>query len=428
LLGIHPAMTGAGMMYEEENLLVIQNVGYPQPNLSHFRSKDIITSGSASEVVLNSGWMGRMLNGLHPDYPLGYPSEAFPHPIALTIGSSGSPTCQGYSGNLSAVIRNLTTDYNQGIGSETFPDTPYGNELKYITGIMGQTEVYLDAVSEAAGKATNLSVKYPSSGNSLSDQLKMVARLMAGGLKTQVYVVSLGGWDTHADQAEEGATETGKHASLLKQLSDAIYAFQDDIHLLGIEDDVIGFVFSEFGRRIRSNASFGTDHGTAWPAMLFGKKINPTVLGSNPVIPANPGKDENLSMQYDFRSVYASIFSHWFEADEASIAAVLYSDFELLPILKTPSNNIRKEKIGPVAEAFPNPFRNRLSVSISCETGMVEISLFNSSGQLVKRLHHSLLQAGSYLFEFDLPSLNEGTYILVYRNREHSGSILLQKN
>ncbi len=118
--------------------------------------------------------------------------------------------------------------------------------------------------------------------------------MIAGGLQTQVYVVSLGGWDTYSYQTVDGTPEEGRHNDLLSKLSDALYAFQDDLRLLGVEDDVIGLVFSEFGRRIKSNASFGTDHGTAWPAMLFGSHINPTILGSNPAIPAQVEKKDNL--------------------------------------------------------------------------------------------------------------------------------------
>jgi len=263
-IGLHPSFPHAKTLFDEEKLLLIQNVGYPEPNLSHFRSKDIVTSGSSSDIVLRSGWMGRMLNDLHPDYPEGYPSEGNPHPIALTIGSSNSQTCQGYTSNLSAVIKNLNTSYDSPDNSDTYPDTPFGNEMTYITKVMKQTEVYLGAVADAASKADTLSTLYPESGNSLSDQLSIVARLIAGGLQTQIYVVSLGGWDTHSGQVLDGAPEDGKHKNLLSKLSDALHAFQDDLNLMGIEDDVIGFVFSEFGRRIKSNASFGTDHGTAW--------------------------------------------------------------------------------------------------------------------------------------------------------------------
>ena len=208
-IGLHPHFAKAKTMFDEEKLLLIQNVGYPQPNLSHFRSKDIVTSGSASDVVLRSGWAGRMLNGNHPDYPTGYPNETYPHPVALTVGSSSSQTCQGYNSNLSAVIKNLDTTFNSPNNQETYPETPFGDEVKYIAGVMQRTEVYLEAISEAAEKADNLSSHYPESDNKLSDQLKIVARLIAGGLQTQVYVVSLGGWDTHADQTEEGVPENG---------------------------------------------------------------------------------------------------------------------------------------------------------------------------------------------------------------------------
>ena len=284
VLGAHPAMDRFKLLYDEEQALIIQNVGYPNPNLSHFRSKDIVTSGSASDVTLNTGWMGRYLQDLYPQYPDNFPNENNPHPIAITVGSTSSPTCQGEGSNLSIVMQNLNVNYQQtgGEGLE-FSDTPYGHELKFITEAMHATEAYLDTVQEAAGKAENLSPLYPENGNNrLADQLAMVARLIAGGLETQIYVVSLGGFDTHANQvASESETDQGKHAELLKDLADAIYAFQDDLSLMGKADEVIGFAFSEFGRRISSNDGLGTDHGRLILLFSLG---NPSTLPSWDII------------------------------------------------------------------------------------------------------------------------------------------------
>ncbi len=416
-IGLHPHFPRAKTLFDEEKMLLIQNVGYPEPNLSHFRSKDIVTSGSSSDVVLRSGWMGRMLNDVHPDYPEGYPSESDPHPIALTIGSSNSQTCQGYTSNLSAVIKNLNTQYDSPDNPASYPDTPFGDEMKYITNVMKQTEVYLKAVTEAASKADNLSALYPSSDNKLSDQLRIVARLIAGGLKTQVYVVSLGGWDTHSGQVADGAPEDGKHRNLLSTLSDALYAFQDDIKLLGVEDDVIGLVFSEFGRRIKSNASFGTDHGTAWPAMLFGSRINPTVLGSNPVISDQVEKKDNLPMQFDFRSVYASIFKEWFEADDTAIEQVLFDEFETLPILKKDTTKIIKQKVEDEGiRLYPNPVNDIATITFTVQEERVSIQVFSSEGKKLSNLFSRKLAAGKHEFSLDFSRFPAGSYYLAYIN------------
>jgi len=416
-IGLHPHFPHAKTLFDEEKLLLIQNIGYPQPNLSHFRSKDIVTTGSSSEEVLRSGWMGRMLNDLHPDYPEGYPSEANHHPIALTIGSSNSQTCQGYTSNLSSVIKNLRTQYSSPDSAVSFPETPFGDEMAYITKVMKQTEVYLGVIGDAADKADNISNRYPESGNSLSDQLKTVARLIAGGLQTQIYVVSLGGWDTHSGQVLDGAPEDGKHRTLLTKLSDALYAFQDDLKLMGIEDDVLGFVFSEFGRRIKSNASFGTDHGTAWPAMLFGSKINPTVLGSNPVIADVVGKKDNLPMQFDFRSVYASIFKEWFEADEIAIEKVLFEEFETLPILKKePVIGVSQNTINEAVKLYPNPVNDFATVEFISNGELATLQIFSSEGKKLSSLFSRSLSAGKHEITLDFSPLPAGSYYLGYVN------------
>ncbi len=414
-IGLHPSMEGVNELFRAEKLLLAQNVGYPEPNLSHFRSKDIITSGSASDVVLRSGWIGRMLNDIHPDYPDGYPNGAYPHPLGLSIGSMASPTCQGFTNNLSSVINNLDTSFQAPGSPSNIPDTPYGHELEFINGVMEQTEVYLEAITEIASKSKNLSTHYPESGNSLADQLRIVARLIAGGLQTQVYVVSLGGWDTHSGQVEEGVPEGGRHGELLLQLSEALYAFQDDLDLLGVADEVIGMVFSEFGRRIKSNDSFGTDHGTAWPAMLFGSRINPVVLGPNPVIPETVEKDTNLSMGIDYRSLYASIFKAWFETPEEAIESVLEGKFSYLPILKQEATAIRESQTATL-KAYPNPARDKLKVELLVREGSYDLSLMDESGRQIRKILTGQKLSGKHQIVLQLAELSPGQYILLLQS------------
>src|SRR4029077_2362866 len=138
---------------------------------------------------------------------------------------------------------------------------------------------YAQVIKTAAGNVTQQSA-YPD--NDLAAQLKIVARLVKGGLKTRIYMVGTGGFDNHSSQVNTTDTTTGTHANLLQKLSDSIKAFTDDLDYLGIGDRVIGMTFSEFGRRIKSNASNGTDHGAAAPMILFGKSIKGGVVGNNP--------------------------------------------------------------------------------------------------------------------------------------------------
>ena len=141
--------------------------------------------------------------------------------------------------------------------------TPYGDELTYLRTIIDQTNAYGDSITTAAENGNSL-LDYPAD-NALAQALKNVATLISGGLRTKIYVVGLGGFDTHANQVTETDPTAGEHADLLKTLSDAISIFQQDLKALGLEQRVIGMTFSEFGRRAGQNGSNGTDHGAAAP-------------------------------------------------------------------------------------------------------------------------------------------------------------------
>src|SRR6185295_2882052 len=168
------------------------------------------------------------------------------------------------------------------------PNTAAGKELTFIRGMAKQTNSYASAITNAAKKVTSQSPAYPAAGkNSLADQLKIVARLIAGGLKTKVYTVNLGGFDNHDAQVDTANTSIGVHATLLGKVSEAITAFMEDLKFLSISNRVMGMTFSEFGRRIKSNTSIGTDHGAAAPMFLFGDQVVPGVLGNNPALPTN---------------------------------------------------------------------------------------------------------------------------------------------
>lgn len=418
LQGLHPSMQEIKNMYDDEKMMFLQNVGYPTPNLSHFRSKEIVLSASSSQTVISSGWFGRYLNTLHPEYPDNYPSETNPHPIAISISSSSSPTCQGNTNNFGVVLKNLNTSYDSPSGAEEFPDTPYGFEMEYVTQIMKSTEKYLEVVSETADLSETISEHWPED-NKLASNLKIVARLITGGLTTPVYVVNLGGFDTHANQVTTGETESGKHADLMKLVSEAVYAFQDELKLHNKEDDVISLVYSEFGRRVASNKSYGTDHGEAYPMMLFGSQVNPVVFGENPTIPASVEKKTNVPFKIDFRSVYASILNQWFRVTKTDINDLLLGEFEILPILKSAVstgdnlNDSSKLKIMPV---YPNPITNDAQIQFFTNGGRVSLKLYSLSGKELRSLVSGKFPHGNQFVTFSRKGLNAGQYLLVLQN------------
>ncbi len=421
--GIHPSMEKMKNMYDDGKLHVLQSVGYPNQNYSHFRSTDIWMTGADSDEVLESGWVGRYLSEEWPNYPNGFPNDDMEDPLAIQIGSLVSQVCQGVAVNMGFAVSNPDNYYQ--LLSGDYPDAPNtwaGKELDYVRTVARQTNEYSVKIKSAAEKAENLSTLYPE-GNRLADQLKIVAQLIAGGLKTRVYIVSLGGFDTHANQVDPvDSNETGNHAYLLQTVSEAIHAFQDDLEKLKIDERVLGMTFSEFGRRIISNASTGTDHGSAAPQFLFGTNVKGGMTGTNPIIPADAGPKDNLAMQTDFRSIYSTILRKWFCLDEATSDNVLLHSFDALDIINefcttTSAKRLRNQQAGDAyVMNYPNPFGDSTQIKYHSEGGFVNISVINTQGQIVKSLVNSDIPYGTHEIRFDASALPPGTYYCQYQN------------
>ncbi|HRJ13877.1 MAG TPA: DUF1501 domain-containing protein [Saprospiraceae bacterium] len=410
--GINPSMTSVKNMYDNGRLAVIQAVGYPDQNRSHFRSTDIWTSGSPANQVWRTGWMGRYFDSQYPDYPEGYPNTEHPHPFAITMGNLVSETCQGIATNFSLTLEDpfALGQLPEGqIGP--VPNTPYGRELDFLRTAIAQTNQYATAITEVA-TAGNTLANYPV--NRLAEQLQHVARLISGGLQTKIYVVNLGGFDTHANQVNPDNPTQGTHVELLRTLSDAMAAFQEDLRLLGIEQRVISITFSEFGRRIRSNAAVGTDHGTAAPLLMFGSCVQPQVLGDNPEISANVSVDEGVPMQHDFRDVYGSVLMDWFDVPEEDVRTFLYDGFTRLPIVAPCAVNAVEDTLDvpePDMSVFPNPMGQSTTIAFkSLSTGRVRLSVFDAMGNELKVLLDQRLSSGEHTLNWDASGLPAGVY------------------
>ena len=331
----HPSLTEMQSLFNDGKLGVVQAVSYPKPNFSHFRATDIWMTASDSDKVLTTGWAGRFLNNTYPDFPEKYPNATMPDPLAIQVGSVVSSTFQGPAFTMGLAISNPNSFYNLIEGKVNVnSNSRWGEQLDYIEMMSLKTDQYADVIKKAALKVSKQSDKYPAQGkNPLADQLKIVARLIAGGLKTKVYMVNTGSFDTHAKQTDTTDNTMGTHANLLKRVSEAVGVFMNDLEYLKIDDKVMGMTFSEFGRRIKSNASGGTDHGAAAPLFYFGKNVKGGVIGTNPIIPANVTVNDNVAMQYDFRSVYASILQNWFQLQQSDVSNVLSGSFATLSIV-----------------------------------------------------------------------------------------------
>lgn len=412
-LAFHPEMKRAKQLYDTGNLSIVQGVGYADQNRSHFRSADIWNTGSNAADNKTTGWLGRYLDDTYPNYPADYPNPDCPDPFAITLGRSISGTCQGVASNFSMAIINTDDIGGLNTGIEApLPNDCYGEELGYVVETFKKSNAYADQVIAAAD--AGFSNEYLYSDTTLSNQLKTVAKFISGGLQTKIYVLTIGGFDTHANQVNGSDPATGKHAELLKTLSEAIFAFQKDIELQGFQDRVVGMTFSEFGRKIKSNAGGGTDHGSAAPMIIFGNCLNAGIIGNNAQIAANVNNNEGVAMQYDFKWVYGSILMDWFGVSQDKVKTLLSDDFQHLPIIGN-CNEIPTSTDDLIsvlnAEVFPNPFDQKFTLRFSItKKETVRIQIFDVVGKIVRTISNKLITEGQHKILIEMHSLPSGVY------------------
>ncbi len=427
--GFHPAMSAMKTLFEEEKLAIVQSVGYPNPNFSHFRATDIWMSASEENENVYSGWMGRYLQQEYAGFPSNFPNTHMPDPLALQIGAQLSLTLNGAQSPMGISINSNGQFYDI---VEDKDDSNVGGyaeeELKHVRLIASQTYKYGDSLKKAYEKGKN-ATDYPIN-NTLADQFKIVARLIKGGLKTRVYMVSIGGFDTHADQVSSGDTTKGLHTTLLQGVSEAIYAFQKDLEKLALSQRVLGLTFSEFGRRIRSNGSLGTDHGAAAPLFLFGTAVNGRIFGNNPTIPIDANIGTNIPMQYDFRAVYTSILKDWFCVNDSAMSDIMLRNFQHINLIKTPncttfSKDILTEDID--CQCFPNPCADFTHISFYAETGYTLIQVFNAEAQLIAVPFSQNVGIGELKITLNTEGYAVGLYYVRVQNGNRQKVITLVK-
>jgi uncharacterized protein (DUF1501 family) len=421
-IGLHPAMkAGLYTLFQEGKANLIQSVGYPNPNFSHFRATDIWNSASDSNQYIYSGWVGRYLATQHPDFPTNYPNAQFPDPLAVQIGSAISTALQGPVYSMGMAITNPTSFYNLVLNkTESTPNTLAGKELKFLREVANQSNKYATSIKNAAGKAKNI-VTYPNTN--LAAQLKIVANLIGGGLKTKIYFVNLGGFDTHSNQTDGTDTSIGTHANLWQQISGAIKAFMDDLKALGVSKKVIGMTYSEFGRRIKSNASGGTDHGAAAPMFMFGEMVNPIVLGNSPDIPTAPQTGDNITMQYDFRSVYGTVLDQFLCMNlDLQANVLLKNSFQTLPLIlpqacgKITANEPIDNQV--LISNYPNPFTDFTILSFHSKGGHNMVQIFDNVGKLIDMPIEGFFNEGKTEVSLDTASWKSGIYYARFQNEE----------
>lgn len=352
-LGLHPSLAPLLPLYNEKKMAIVQNVGYANQNLSHFRSTDIWLSGSDAEVYSNSGWYAKFLEQQYPDYPNTLPTD----PFAIEFGTYLSTTLIGDKNNMGVAVNNL--NYVPGLpDTETSANTHAGVEEEYVREVIRQSNIFSNSIIAAFLKQPATKFTYPVN-NQLGVALGVISRVIAAGLSTQMYIINIGGYDTHSGQLDG-------QSNLHQQLADAVYAFQRDLEAFGTDKKVSLMTISEFGRRVVSNGT-GTDHGSAAPMFVIGTGVKGGIIGTDPNLSDREGPG-NLKMKYDFRQIYASVLGQWYGATESEITPkALPRHFEQLPIFQTASGVDDFEtntSLLTLGQNYPNPASTQTTIPV----------------------------------------------------------------
>lgn len=422
-IGFHSGMTGMRNMFNDGNLSIIQNVGYENQNRSHFKSTDIWSRGLIGNNG-TSGWLGRFLDQEYPNFPNDYPSDEHKDPFAISVGSQVSSTCQGLLSNFSMAVSDPTDVSQLSTSLNVFENSTYGDKLKFISYIINQSNSYSLQIENAIDSGNTLSTLYDDE-NRLAEQMRGVAQLISGGLQTKVYILNVNGFDTHSAQVDSNDTNVGNHQKLLKTVSDAVEAFQDDLKLLGIEDRVLGMTFSEFGRQIASNASYGTDHGEAAPMFLFGSCLKNNIIGNNPVISNKIIPQKAVDFEYDFRDIYASILKEWFLVPTSQIQSLFEHQVIFHSLITCGGDQITEEQQEIIA--YPNPTVSTATLAFSSAKERVVLTIFDLTGQRLRTIFDRELPKDKHIVPIDVSALAEATYIIHVKKESGDLSVRLLK-
>lgn len=440
-IALHPALTGFQNLYAADQLRIIQSVGYPSQNKSHFASKDIYATGNDGSNWNNgsdSGWIGRYMEQAYADlipanYPLGIQIGSqntnlgfhgiVEHGLALNINGQDSE-------NFYSVLSGLG-----GTPPENTPNSHYGEELQNIINVDALSNQYSEIISNSFNAGSNsATTTYPDTN--LADQLKTVARLMRGGIQSKIFMVKLGGFDTHNNQNQASGDIQGDHYELMSELSEAIEAFMSDLNSDSLADDVLGITFSEFGRKAQENGSLGTDHGEVAPVFAFGKPVKSGVSGVNVDLSeaVSSNNFQIQSVQYDYRQTFATIMQDFLGSNDAVVDAAFvgnmnsesFTDYKIPDLVKseflvpescydgslsTPNQTLAEWSV------YPNPFKTDFFVKSENQHLKTSYELRNYLGQRVLSGDLEFVNGNA---KIQTNNLQNGLYILTLKNNIES--------
>ncbi|MBL9119263.1 MAG: DUF1501 domain-containing protein [Phycisphaerae bacterium] len=307
-IGLHPNLTGIKELFDGGRAAVIQGVGYPNPNRSHFTSMDIWHTARTDGK--GTGWVGRYFDCTCNGTPSTEGAVAIGQAPLAMMGETQKPIAFESAEMfrwLGDDLHKALHDPYQAINRAGSLDGIEPNtQMNFLMRTSLDAQVSSDRIRNAVNKQPL--VAYPQS--SLANQLRTIGAMIRDGMKTRVYYASISGFDTHGGQL-------GTHGNLMRQFGDAVLAFQNDLKAQGNDERVATLCFSEFGRRVAQNGSAGTDHGTAGPVFLLGAKVRAGLLGEHPSMTDLDQGD--LRHTVDFRSVYAGILEDWLVAPSAKV-------------------------------------------------------------------------------------------------------------
>jgi uncharacterized protein (DUF1501 family) len=319
-LGLHPSMTGLADLLQDNALCVVQGVGYPNPDQSHFRSMDIWQAASTARD-LTEGWIGKALRGIPGAASFHLADRNESAPLALTGAPVRVPSITALEDFQLRVEASNPTDRRQQtavIEGTATGNASAGSLIDFVHRTAANTYASSRRLQEV-GRTYQPRVPYPNSG--LSNHLRLAAQLIDAGLGARLFYVSIDGFDTHAGQA-------AVHANLLREVSEAMTAFFRDMAARGHRDRILMMTFSEFGRRGRENGSRGTDHGSAAPMLLVGGRVRSGVVGAHPSLAQLEAG--NLRHHTDFRQVYAAVLDHWLGVPSRQVLGQEFRPVEIL--------------------------------------------------------------------------------------------------
>ena len=322
-VGFRPNLEPIKELWDRGNVAIINGIGYPNPNRSHFRSMDIWHTALPEEMG-TEGWLGRAIRDLDPKGENVLTGINFGRGLPRALGCKGVPVTSVGNLDTYGLFPDKEDEYLREYALETFSKMYGGAKGKEaVMGFLGQTGT--DALKGAdilrtAPATYSSSIEYAS--NDIAQSLKQVSQVMSADLGARIYFTQYGSFDTHSG-------ELFKHEQLWKDTAAAVGDFVDDLEEHGRADDTIIFMYSEFGRRIRDNGS-GTDHGSGGMALVIGNSVKGGMYGEYPSLKEQDQLEGDLHYNNDFRQTYTSILEQWLELDAAPIVNGRFEPFDLI--------------------------------------------------------------------------------------------------